>query len=61
MASAAAAGGSSADDPDGWRARMQQQYGLDTSQFTYRPGGGAAGAGGSRSRGGERGRGCSIM
>lgn len=60
---AAAAATGAADDPDGWRARMQQQYGLDTSQFTYRPGAdGAAGGGpGSRDQQGERGRGCSIM
>lgn len=62
-AAAAAAAAGAASDPDGWRERMQQQYGLDTSQFTYRPGAdGAAGAGaGGRGGQGERGRGCSIM
>lgn len=50
-----------ADDPDGWRERMQQQYGLDTSQFTYRPGGAAGQSAGGRGQQRERGRGCSIM
>jgi hypothetical protein len=45
-----------ADEAEVWRERMQQQYGLDTSQFSY------ASEGGGQRRQGEGGsRSCSIM
>eukprot|EP00775_Hariotina_reticulata_P006520 gene6520-6748_t len=53
----AAAGG---PGDDGWSERMQQQYGLDTSQFTYRPGADAEGLQRQRQDGG-RSRTCVIM
>jgi hypothetical protein len=54
-AAAAAAAGDS-----GWSERMQQQYGLDTSQFSYRPG--AADAEGlQQHQDGGRSRGCVMM
>ncbi|WIA12297.1 hypothetical protein OEZ85_012353 [Tetradesmus obliquus] len=57
-----AAGGSAAADDDGWSERMQQQYGLDTSQFGYRPGSrGAAAAGEAAGRQAESRAGCAVM
>lgn len=41
---------------------MQQQYGLDTSQFGYRPGSrGAAAAGGAAGQQAESKAGCVVM
>eukprot|EP00879_Flechtneria_rotunda_P007525 GHRR01007894.1.p1 GENE.GHRR01007894.1~~GHRR01007894.1.p1 ORF type:complete len:342 (+),score=98.59 GHRR01007894.1:229-1254(+) len=44
VAGGSGAAGATVGTGEDWSRRMQQQYGLDTTQFTYRPSGAAVGA-----------------
>jgi hypothetical protein len=49
---------------DGWSERMRDRYGLDTSQFSYRPpsrAGGGAGGDGTNAATSATPRGCVVM